>query len=908
MIRKTLMMLAVFCSMAAWGALNSTDFESLLPMGEDQPWQMKYVYQSMEYGEPSDDSNGNPWYAANYNDSSWKTLTGPVARNNRDVFSQVNFEWDLEQSCFYLRRSFTLSEIPDGCIFIKAMVDDHMTAYVNGQELNRYEDIIEGPNDLRYDIHLVPQSVLRVGENTLAIYVNDDGGGEAYLDYGMFAGDGFPGILLGSSDEGIELVFKIISEEEKTCAVGNGGYYESVNIPSDYEGSLTIPSEVNGYAVIEVSDYAFNFKNITSVTFPEGLKRIGYKAFEQCPIKSLNFPSTLIEVSGPSFRDCSRIESITVAEGNKVYDSRDNCNGLIATESDALIIACANTKIPYGVKSIEEDAYFGRNLTEFPYLPSSVETLVHTSFFGNPFTKIVIPEGVKLLNGCVFQCCMNLQSVTIPSTMEAFSLAPFNECHSIREVITLAEPFDIPDSSFDEDVYEKATLYVPNGSKEKYMTANGWNKFKSIVGINTNRLMCEDLESSSGSTPTLKLILDNEDEVKLCQFDLRLPEGVTVATKSNGKLDASLTERAENHRISSQRLSNGDYRFIVSSLDYDSFTGNSGTLMEIKLDVSATMEEGEYTVKLLNAELSVPDGNDLKVVKPADTESKLIVKNYTPGDVNNDGSVSVTDVGCAINYILEQVPSVFVFEAADMNGDKTVSVTDVGMIINLILNEGISCSRGIVEENVNNDHHFSPNLSLQTTAEGYELLLEDKEAFIGFQFDVELVDGATINDVQLIGATESDHLLTCRRLDNGKWRVVCYSPTNSTFAADDASLLTISVVGNASERYFTGNAGTATLGSVAHFSDIRLTTVGLDELRPAALVSMPTGIANVEQGMKMGVQGNTLCITSDRDTTLRLLTIGGSVCRILHVHRGQNNFDDLRAGIYMIDNKKIIIR
>lgn len=882
-MRKTLMMmLAVFCSMAAWGALNSTDYECLLPMGEDQPWQMKYVYQSMEYNQPSDDSNGNPWYAANYNDSSWKTLTGPVARNNRDVFSRVNFEWDLEHSCLYLRRSFTLSEIPDGCIFIKAMVDDHMTAYVNGQELYRYEELIEGPNDLRYDIHIVPQSVLRVGENTLAIYVNDDGGGEAYFDYGMFVGDGYPGILLGSSDEGIELVFKIISEEEKTCAVGNGGFYQSVNIPSDYEGSLTIPSEVNGYAVTEVSDYAFFFKSITSVTFPEGLKRIGYKAFEQCPIKSLNFPSTLIEVSGPSFRDCSKIESITVAEGNKVYDSRDNCNGLIATESDALIIACSNTKIPYGVKSIEEDAYFGRNLNEFPYLPSSVETLVHTSFFGNPFTKIVIPEGVKLLNGCVFQCCMDLQSVTIPSTMEAFCFAPFNGCHSIREVITFAEPFDIPDDSFDEDVYEKATLYVPNGSKEKYMTANGWNKFKSIVGINTNRLMCEDLKSSSGSTATLKLILDNEDEVKLCQFDLRLPEGVTVATKSNGKLDAKLTERAESHSVSSKVLSNGDYRFVISSMNNDLFTGNSGALLFITLNISATMEAGEYTMKVLNSELSVPDGNDLKVIKPADTESKLTINSFMSGDVNNDGSVSVTDVGCTINYILEQVPSVFIFEAADMNGDKSVSVTDVGMIINYILNEG-TASRQRSQGKVAN-----ANTSLIPITGGYQLMLENKDDFVGFQMDIHLAEGATINDMQL--NDDNGHLLTYRQLDNGNYRVICYSLTNSTFNGNDVTLLNISTTGDMT------------------ISDLRLTTSELKELCPTVSIGTLTNIANVEEGMKVGVKDHALQIISDRDTTLRLYSLGGSVCRILKVRRGVNNFDDLRAGVYMIGNRKVIMK
>ena len=489
--------------------------------------------------------------------------------------------------------------------------------------------------------------------------------------------------------------------------------------------------------------------------------------------------------------------------------------------------------------------------------------------------------------------CLKYARNTIGNGVTSIGSQAFANCDSLTSVkIGMKNPIKINYYTFGNR--EKAKLYVPYGCKAAYEAADYWNGFKDIVELeddsNNYTLFTTELDALVGTKVVLPIELTNEGEVKLCQFDLQLPEGVTVATKSNGKLDAKLTERAESHSISSQKLSNGNYRFIVSSMDNDSFTGNEGTLMEIMLDVSATMETGEYIVKLLNAELSVPDGNDLMVVRPADTESKLIVKAYTPSDVNNDGSVSVTDVGCAINYILEQVPSVFVFDAADMNGDKTVSVTDVGMIINLILNEGVSNSRRIVVKKDNNDYHFSLNLSLQTTTEGYELQLENKDAFIGFQFDMELGDGATINGVKLNGVVDSDHLLTYRRLDNGKWRVVCYSPTNSTFAADDTTLLTISAIGNIT------------------VSDIRLTTAGLDELCPAALVSMPTGIANVEQGMKMGVQGKTLCINSDRDTTMRLLTIGGSVCRILHVHRGQNSFDGLRAGIYMIDNKKIIIR
>lgn len=55
------------------------------------------------------------------------------------------------------------------------------------------------------------------------------------------------------------------------------------------------------------------------------------------------------------------------------------------------------------------------------------------------------------------------------------------------------------------------------------------------------------------------------------------------------------------------------------------------------------------------------------------------------GDVNGDGSVSVTDVGMIISYILEKDPVGFIKDAADVNGDGDISVTDVGALITKIL-------------------------------------------------------------------------------------------------------------------------------------------------------------------------------------------------------------------------------
>ncbi|MBQ5415558.1 MAG: hypothetical protein IIU22_05235, partial [Firmicutes bacterium] len=96
------------------------------------------------------------------------------------------------------------------------------------------------------------------------------------------------------------------------------------------------------------------------------------------------------------------------------------------------------------------------------------------------------------------------------------------------------------------------------------------------------------------------------------------------------------------------------------------------------------------------------------------------------------------------------------------------------------------------------------------TTDGYQLQLENKDAFIGFQMDLQMANGATIKGMKLIGG--DDHLMTYRQLANGTWRVVCYSPTNNTFVANDAALLNITTDGNVT------------------ISNVRLTTADLNEV------------------------------------------------------------------------------
>ena len=644
-----------------------------------------------------------------------------------------------------------------------------------------------------------------------------------------------------------------------------------------FTGTAWYNDQPNG--LLYIGHVAYKYKGTmpsgTTIELKDGTTEISGYAFSGCSgLTSVTIPNSVIAIGSFAFSGCSGLTSVAIPDKvSTIANSTFNgCSSLISVT------------IPNSVTNIETSAFgYCSSLTNI-IIPSSVTSIANYSFQGcSNLTSMTIPNNVTSIADYIFENCSSLAIVTIPKGVTSIGYSSFAGCSSLTDLYCYTEelPFTQSTTFYNSNI-NNTTLHVPYNSLDLYKEAAPWNTFLNIVSLPYNLLSCEELECLVGTTPTLKVNLKNDDEVKLGQFDLQLPAGVTIATKSNGKLDVKLTERAENHSITGKQLENGNYRFIISSMDNDSFTGNNGILLEISLGVSATMEAGEYTVKVLNVELSIPDGNDLKVEKPADTESKLTVKTYTPGDVNNDGSVSVTDVGCAINYILEQVPSVFIFEAADMNGDKSVSVTDVGIIINLILNDG-AASRQKTQRNVRDTH-----LSLIPASDGYQLMLEDKETFVAFQMDIQLAEGVMINDMRL--NDDNDHLLTYRKLGNGIYRVVCYSPTNSSFASDETALLNISANGDVA------------------ISNIRLTTSGLTELHSTVFEGMLTGITGVEKEMQVSVQGHTLQITSDCETTLRLYSLSGSVCRILNVHRGVNNFDGLRAGVYMIGNRKVILK
>lgn len=181
------------------------------------------------------------------------------------------------------------------------------------------------------------------------------------------------------------------------------------------EGNTKYDSRNNCNAIIETSSNRL-IAGCKNTTIPNSVKIIGYGAFRSCDgLTSITIPNNVKFIGKFAFWGCWDLTSIVVEEGNIRYDSRHNCNAIIETFSNKLIVGCKNTTIPNSVKSIETNAFAYCSGLISVAIPNSVTSIGSSAFEGcDGLTSITIPDSVIRIGDRVFLYCDNLKEVIIP--------------------------------------------------------------------------------------------------------------------------------------------------------------------------------------------------------------------------------------------------------------------------------------------------------------------------------------------------------------------------------------------------------------------------------------------------------------------------------------------------------------
>ena len=177
-------------------------------------------------------------------------------------------------------------------------------------------------------------------------------------------------------------------------------------------------------------DYPFG--NLKEVIFPDSLVEIGSNCFSGAPYYKSNLSTIYISKNiskiGKSCFSYHPLKRIIVDKDNETFDSRDDCNAIIETNTNTLIKGSSNTIIPKSIKSIGDDAFLGNNAIKRISIPSNIEEIGDCCFaYCWKLNKIHLSNGLKIIGTDAFYSCSYIERIKLPDTVEVIGSFAFRD-------------------------------------------------------------------------------------------------------------------------------------------------------------------------------------------------------------------------------------------------------------------------------------------------------------------------------------------------------------------------------------------------------------------------------------------------------------------------------------------------
>ena len=229
--------------------------------------------------------------------------------------------------------------------------------------------------------------------------------------------------------------------------------------------SLSVPSGAkNDYKYILNKKNAGNFtiqeikffgnppqyigNNELQVKIPEGITEITDMSFPKDRsenIEYIDIPKSVISISLKAFNNCDNLKEIDVNCNNNYYSSE----GVLYNSKKDLLI----------------------------YYPPNKE-----------LDSFEIPFGVKTINTNAFRNCNKLNSLTLPSSIISIEKEAFKDCNILKKIVIQCDNPPVLSENAFKNNNEQLTIYVPDTSIEKYKKS-AWQFFQ-IKPNDNNLIIC----------------------------------------------------------------------------------------------------------------------------------------------------------------------------------------------------------------------------------------------------------------------------------------------------------------------------------------------------------------------------------------------------------------------------------
>ena len=207
------------------------------------------------------------------------------------------------------------------------------------------------------------------------------------------------------ASEGLEY---LLLKDYMYCVVMSIGTCEDTDI--------VIADTYEGWPVKEISAYAFDCTNLTSVTIPDSVTIIGEGAFSSCEsLKSVVIPDSVTSIGSHAFFRCISLPSVTISDsvtsiGLKAFSGGGSLTSIEVDENNA------------NYSSLDGNLY-NKDQTE----------LIQYAI-GKEETNFTIPDGVKNIGDYAFYNCGSLKSIIIPGSVTSIGESAFRYCGRLMRI------------------------------------------------------------------------------------------------------------------------------------------------------------------------------------------------------------------------------------------------------------------------------------------------------------------------------------------------------------------------------------------------------------------------------------------------------------------------------------------